>query len=209
MSISELITLLGIMVALAIIPSASVTLVVVRSVTLGIANGLAVAAGIVLGDLLYIALALLGLSIIAEAMGSLFMLVKVLGGLYLIWIGYSLFSESSTMKDTASKINNNHSLATSFIAGLALTLGDIKAIIFYASLLPVFVNLSTIQPLDIATLILITVFSVGGTKAIYAIFANRVAAYVQKSNMEVVTRKTAGTIIMGVGSYLIVRACAK
>jgi threonine/homoserine/homoserine lactone efflux protein len=194
------------MVALAVIPSASVALVVARSVTLGVSNGLAVAVGIVLGDLVFIALALLGLSVVAEAMGSLFMLVKILGGLYLIWLGFSLVSKKGFTKIVANKADNNRSLATSFVAGFILTLGDIKAIIFYASLLPIFVNLSAIQASDIMALILITVFGVGGVKAIYAIISTKVAAYTQKTNVEVAARKTVGGIMIGAGGYLIVKA---
>jgi len=206
MTIYESITLLGIMAALAAIPSSSVALVVARSATLGITNGLAVASGIVLGDLVFIALALLGLSVIAEVMGGLFMFVKIIGGLYLIWLGYSLFSKSGVTEIKANKINNNRSLAASFMVGFVLTLGDIKAIIFYASLLPVFVDLSTIQSSDILVLILITVFGVGGVKTIYVIFSNRVAAYAQKTNMEVTARKTVGGLMVGAGGYLIFKA---
>jgi len=106
----------------------------------------------------------------------------------------------------ANKINNNRSLAASFMVGFVLTLGDIKAIIFYASLLPVFVDLSTIQSSDILVLILITVFGVGGVKTIYVIFSNRVAAYAQKTNMEVTARKTVGGLMVGAGGYLIFKA---
>jgi len=48
MSIIDIITLLGIMIALAALPSASVALVITRSATLGVANGVAVTAGIIL-----------------------------------------------------------------------------------------------------------------------------------------------------------------
>ena len=206
MNISDTITLLGIMVALAAIPSASVALVVARSAALGVANGLAVAGGIVLGDLLFIALALLGLSVVAEAMGSLFMIFKIIGGLYLIWLGYSLFSKSGATEIKANKSNKNRSLAASFMAGLVLTLGDMKAIIFYASLLPLFIDLSAIQSSDIFTLILVTIFSVGGVKAIYAVFSNRVAACARKTSMEAAARKTVGGLMVGAGGYLIVKA---
>jgi len=206
MSIYESITLFGIMAALAATPSSSVALVVARSATLGVANGLAVAGGVVLGDLVFIALALSGLSVVAEALGGLFMIVKIIGGLYLVWLGYSLLSKSGATEIKANKTNNNRSLAASFTAGFVLTLGDIKAIIFYASLLPVFVDLSAIQSSDIVALILITVFSVGGIKAIYAIFSNKVAAYAQKTNMEVAARKTVGGLMVGAGGYLIVKA---
>ena len=206
MSIYDSITLIGIMGALAAIPSASVALVVARSATRGVASGLAVAGGIVLGDLVFIALALLGLSVVAEGMGSLFVIVKIIGGLYLIWLGYSLFSKGDATEINSNITNNSRSLATSFMAGFILTLGDIKAIIFYASLLPVFVDLSAIQSSDILTLIIVTIFSVGGVKSIYAICSHKVAGYAQNINMEAAVRKVAGGLMVGAGSYLIVKA---
>lgn len=206
MSIFESITLLGIMVALAAIPSASVALVVARSATLGVVNGLAVAVGIVLGDLVFVALAILGLSVAAEIMGGLFMILKVLGGLYLLWFGYSLLSTRGMAKITIKKTNSKRSLVVSFMAGFFLTLGDIKAIVFYASLLPVFVDLSAIQAPEIAVIGLVTIFSVGGVKGVYAIFATKVADYAKRTKMESAARNTAGGLMIGAGGYLIVKA---
>jgi threonine/homoserine/homoserine lactone efflux protein len=206
MSIIGSITLFGIMVALAVMPSASVALVVTRSATLGIANGLAVSAGIVLGDLAFIILAIFGLSVVAEIMGSLFMVIKVLGGLYLLWLGHSLLIAKNSIKITVKNSNNQSSLVASLLAGFILTLGDVKAIIFYASLLPIFIDLSAVKVTEILVVIFITILSVGGVKAIYAVFSNKVAAYAQNMKMENAARKTAGGLMVGAGSYLIVKA---
>ncbi len=193
------------MIALSAMPSTSVALVVTRSATLGVANGIAATAGIVLGDLAFITLAILGLTVAAKAMGSLFMLVKIVGGLYLLWLGLSLFFKSGSTSITTRKTGNGRNLLASFIAGFVLTLGDIKAIVFYASLLPAFMDLSTIQASDMATIAIITVVSVGGVKSTYAIFANKVAAYAEKANMETAARKMAGGLMVGAGGYLIVK----
>jgi threonine/homoserine/homoserine lactone efflux protein len=142
----------------------------------------------------------------AEGMGSWFMLVKYLGGLYLIWLGYSLFSKNEVIKRKAENEKNYHSLLAGFMAGFVLTLGDIKAIIFYASLLPAFIDLSAVEPSDIMLLVLITVFSVGGVKAIYAVLSHQVAAYARKTNLEMAARKTAGGLMIGAGGYLIIKA---
>jgi len=205
MSLIESIILLGIMLALAAMPSASVALVISRSATLGIANGIAVSLGIVLGDLVFIALVILGLSVLAESIGSLFMIIKILGGLYLIWIGFALLKVKKTTNITMNKTNNKRSLIASFVAGFFLTLGDVKAIFFYASLLPVFIDLSNINTSEILAVVFITIFGVGGVKTIYAIFANKVAAHTQNLNMETKTRKTAGIFMIGAGGYLIVK----
>ncbi len=175
MSITESISLFGIMVMLAAMPSASVALVVTRSATSGAAHGIAVAAGIVLGDLVFIVLAILGLSVVAETMGSLFMVIKYLGALYLLWLGFSLLKEKRTTAITANKSTGKGSLVASFLAGLFLTLGDIKAVFFYVSLFPVFINLSALHMPEVLGIIVITVTAVGGVKVLYAISATRIA----------------------------------
>lgn len=206
MSIFESITLFGIMASLAAIPSASVALVVARSATLGVSNGLAVSAGIVLGDLVFITLAIFGLSIVAETLGSLFMVIKVFGGLYLLWLGFSLLKITKPSNYTAKKTRKKGGFLASFVAGFLLTLGDIKAILFYASLLPIYIDLSAVKTYEALAIVFITIFSVGGVKVIYAVFANKVVTYAQNMEMENATRKFGGGLMVGAGSYLIVKA---
>ncbi len=206
MGIIEIITLFGIMIVLAALPSASVALVITRSATLGIANGVAVTAGIILGDLVFILLAIFGLSIVAETMGSLFMIVKYLGAAYLLWLGYTLITTKSTSTITLNKTEKKQNLVTSFIAGFILTLGDIKAIIFYASLLPVFVNLSTLQASDVLIIISVMVVSLGSVKTLYAFSAAKVVTFATGKKLDNVARKTAGSFMLGAGGYLIAKA---
>lgn len=206
MNIIEIITLFGIMIALAALPSASVALVITRSASLGLANGVAVTAGIILGDLVFILLAIFGLSVVAETMGSLFMIVKYLGATYLLWLGYTLITSKSSTTITVDKTVKKQNLVTSFIAGFFLTLGDIKAIIFYASLLPVFVNLSTLQASDVLIIISVIVVSLGSVKILYAFSAAKVVTFATDKKLGNVARKIAGGFMLGAGGYLIVKA---
>lgn len=194
------------MVVLAAVPSTSVALVVTRSATSGIANGMAVAAGIVLGDLAFIILAILGLSVVAETMGSLFMVIKYLGALYLFWIGFSLLTEKRTTTIAVNRAGLKGRLVTSFLAGFFLTLGDIKAIVFYVSLFPMFIDLSAIHVLDILVIISITVVAVGGVKVLYALSASRISSLARGLKYENAVRKTAGGLMVGAGSCLIVKS---
>lgn len=206
MGIIESITLFGVMVSLAAIPSTSVALVVTRSATLGIGNGLAVSIGIVLGDLVFIVLAIFGLTVVAETLGSFFMIIKVLGGLYLIWLGFALLTAKRSVSISVDKINSKGNLIVSFLSGFLLTLGDIKAIIFYASLLPMFIDLSVIEVPEIITIVFVTILGVGGVKVLYAIFANKVAAYIKNRKVESMAQKTAGGFMIGAGGYVIAKA---
>jgi len=206
MSIIETITLFGIMVVLAVMPSTSVALVVTRSATLGVGNGFAVAVGIILGDLVFIMLAILGLSVVAETMGGLFMVIKYLGALYLLWLGFSLFKARNKTTITVNSTREKGNLVTSFLAGFILTLGDVKAIVFYVSLFPVFIDLSALQVTEVLIIIFVTVVSVGGVKALYALSATKVANYARELKFENTARKTAGGLMVGAGTYLIVKS---
>lgn len=206
MSTIEIVTLFGIMIALAALPSTSVALVVTRSATLGVANGVAATAGIILGDLIFILLAIFGLSIVAETMGSLFMVIKYLGATYLLWLGYTLITSKSTTTITVDKTVKNQNLVSSFIAGFILTLGDVKAIVFYASLLPVFINLSTLQTSGVLILISVMVISLGSVKILYAFSAVKVVAFAKDKELGNAAKKTAGGFLLGAGGYLIVKA---
>ncbi|ATI03373.1 MULTISPECIES: LysE family translocator [Cycloclasticus] len=203
MSIIEIITLFGMMVALAALPSASVALVVTRSATFGVANGVAVTAGIILGDLIFILLAIVGLSVVADTLGSLFMVIKYLGAAYLLRLGYTLITSNGASSILVDKSVKQQNLFASFAAGLILTLGDIKAIIFYASFLPVFVNLSTVQTPDILILISIMVISLASVKILYAFSAAKIVAVASANKFDNVVRKTAGSFMLAAGGYLI------
>ena len=206
MNIIEIISLFLVMVTLALIPSSSVALVVTRSVTHGVANGISVSLGIVLGDIIFILLTILGLSVVAETMGWLFMIIKYIGATYLIWLGYTLLTSKPTASISVKKTNQKGNLITSFLAGLLLTLGDIKAIFFYVSLFPTFVNLEALQIADVIMIMLVTIFTVGGVKIFYAFSASKVASMSKNYNLESITKKAAGGLMLGAGSYLIIKA---
>ncbi len=205
MSLVEILVLFAAMATLALVPSTSVALVVARSSSAGFANGSAVAAGIVVGDLVFVYLAVFGMAALAEAMGGLFLILRYLAGAYLIWFGISLMRSKPSLqiKDHGRSASK---LSTSFFSGLILTLGDVKAIFFYASLFPAFVDLATIEASDIAIISVLTVVAVGGVKLGYAYFARVVASYARNLKAGRAVKVTAGGFMVGAGAYLVAKA---
>lgn len=206
MSLIESLTLFCIMLALAAMPSTSVALVVTRSATAGLANGIATAVGIVLGDLVFVVLAVLGLAVVAEVLGGIFTVIKILGALYLLWFGFSLFITQANPQFVAPRSGKAGSLVTSLLAGFLLTLGDIKAILFYASLFPLFIDVSQLNAADFLLVVAMTIVSVGGVKVCYAFAANRITALPLAPWLQRLTRKVAGGVMLGAGGYLLVKS---
>ncbi|MEP5769835.1 LysE family translocator, partial [Nisaea sp.] len=154
MSVADTLTLFFVLAAMAALPSSSVALVVARSALYGVRHGLTVAAGIVTGDLVFMTMAILSMAALASQLGALFALIKYAAALYLIWFGVRLIraqrAKAPLEKRAPEPGSRRDGLAASFAAGLLLTLGDIKAIFFYASLLPTFVDLGAMSGADVA-----------------------------------------------------------
>lgn len=205
MSLLEILALFGAMAVLALVPSTSVALVVARSSSAGFSNGCAVTACIVVGDLAFVFLAVLGMAALAEVVGSFFLILRCLAGAYLIWFGISLIRSKASLQLEDSG-RSASKLSASFLSGLLLTLGDLKAIFFYASLFPAFVDLSTIGTMDIAIIAGITIVAVGGVKLGYAYFSGVVASFVINHRAERAVKVAAGGLMVGAGSYLIAKA---
>ena len=205
MTCLEAIALFLVMLPLAAMPSASVALVVTRSATSGVRNGVAVSTGIVLGDLVFVSMAMLGMSVLAETMGAFFATFKYLGGVYLVWLGFTLLRSKGQPISQPTR-SGGSTLLTSLVSGLFLTLGDVKAILFYASLLPAFIDMTSLTAIDISMIVSITVIAVGGVKVVYAFAAHQIISRLQNQQVQKYTRLTAGSLMVGAGAYLATKA---
>ncbi len=200
MTFSRIAALLGAMIILALLPSPSVFAVVARSIASGFSHGLMTVIGIVVGDFVFIILAIYGLSALAETMDSLFVLVKYLGSFYLIWLGIELArSQSKTVKVEGIK---ESSWLSNFLTGLSITLADQKAIIFYLSFFPAFLDLSSVSVVDTGIIMAIAALAVGGVKLGYAYMADQARFLFQSSQAKRAMNMTAGSVMIGTGIFL-------
>ena len=199
MTLSNIIALFGAMLVLAALPSLSVLTVVTRAISSGLLHGVLTALGIVVGDIVFILVAIYGLSMIAST-GGLFMVVKYLGGAYLVWLGVGLWrARAQAMEiETVQKSSG----LSSFLAGLLLTLGDQKAILFYMGFLPAFVDLSALSLGDTGVIIAIATLTVGGVKLAYAYLADRARFLFQNQRPRQLINRIAGSIMVLTGLYL-------
>lgn len=205
MNTLDTLALFTIMLTLAAIPSTSVALVVTRSATSGLWHGTAVSVGIVLGDLIFALLAILGLTALSELMGTLFLLIRYAAGVYLIWFGINLIrSRNQSIKLKRSLSTGG--LVTSFLTGLLVTLGDVKAIFFYASLFPTFLELSTLGYTEIAWVLGVITVTVGGVKLTYAVLAKKVATIARRFSIAKQAKVASGSLMIGSGTYLILKS---
>lgn len=195
--------LFGAMALLAALPSASTLAVVSRAATSGLASGAAVATGVVTGDILFILIAMLGLTVLPGWLGAAF---AAAGGCYLIWLGATLWQTAGgTPSGPASSPTfpgGTARLAPDFLAGMFITLADLKAILFYLGFLPAFVDITAATVADVVLVAAVAVVAVGGVKLVYAwaawrasrILVFRHAAFMQR--VAAVVLVVAGVVVI-------------
>mgnify|MGYP005993326339 CR=1 FL=1 len=204
MTLLNILAFAGAMLLLAVTPGPGVFATVSRALASGFSNAKFIVIGIVLGDLIFLLLAIFGLSAIASILGELFILVKYLGGIYLLFLGYKIL----TSKNRDINIKGVHELSwkKNFSTGLLITLSNPKAIFFYLGFLPTFVNLQTLNTLDIIIISLVVTVVLGGVMLAYAYSASSAKNLFKSTNSQKKMNIIAGSVMTTVGGVLIVKA---
>lgn len=204
MTIASMFSLFVALVVLAVIPGPGVFTVVARAMASGFLHGLVTVFGIVFGDYIFIVLSLYGLSALASTMGGFFTFVKYAGAMYLIWLGVKLLLAKYSSVEVKPVIE--FSFLSNFVAGLVTTLSNPKAILFYVSFFPAFINVQSVTIVEIWQLLLVATLAVGGVMAMYAYAASRASRIFKSSRAAKTLNVAAGTIMVGSGVLLATKA---
>lgn len=140
----------------AAIPGPGITAVVARALGSGFRPALAMSLGLVVGDLVWLTAVVLGLALLAQTFGLAFMVVKWIGVAYLVWLAWKFWSDGIDPEKIEARRGAKDFLSN-VIAGLTLTLGNPKTMVFYVAITPTIVNLKTLTLLDYGALAAITI----------------------------------------------------
>ncbi|MGG6107967.1 LysE family translocator [Pantoea sp. SJZ147] len=128
----------------AAIPGPGMTAIVARSLNGGSLAGLAALVGVIMGDLFYLTLAVFGLGVVAHTYTALFTLINWAAALYLGFLAWQFWSYQPHAINIDQKVTHQQ-LASAWLSGLSITLGNPKTIAFYLAILPLVISLETIS----------------------------------------------------------------
>ncbi|RUT35064.1 LysE family translocator [Arsenicitalea aurantiaca] len=154
----DLVTLFTFTIAYAIavlVPGPGVAAVVARALGGGFASAFPMVLGILIGDLLYLVVAVFGLAALAMHFSAVFIVVRWAGALYLLYIAYKFWTARPDAETVRARAGEHWS--RTLLAGVALTLGNPKTIVFYLALLPTVVPLDQMTALAFAELTAIVI----------------------------------------------------
>ncbi|MGX5800940.1 LysE family translocator [Bradyrhizobium sp. Arg314] len=188
----------------AAIPGPGVTALVARALGSGFRSSLAMSFGLMLGDLIYLTAVVLGLAFVAQTFGMVFLAVKWAGVAYLAFLAWRFWTGGIT-PETVEARTAKGGLISSFIAGLTVTLGNPKTMIFYLAITPTIVDLKTITFADYAILAMLTVVVLFVVLVPYLALAAKARWFLKSPRALKVLNRTAAGFMMGAAAAIAAR----
>lgn len=194
----------GALAIAAAIPGPGVTALVARALGSGFRSSLAMSLGLVVGDLTYLTAVVLGLALVAQSFGLVFLAIKWLGVAYLVYLAWNFWTSGITPETVEAKKGKGGLLA-SFLAGLTVTLGNPKTMIFYLAITPTVVDLHSLTLGDYGILVAITVAVLMIVLVPYLLLASKARWFLKTPRALKLLNRTAAGFMVGAAAAIAVR----
>ncbi len=173
------------------VPGPGIVALVARGLGSGFRATMPMALGVALGDLVYLTAAVMGLAFIAKSFGVIFMLLKYAGAAYLAFLAYKFWTSGVGIEKVEAR--RAEGPVASFVSGLTVTLGNPKVMVFYLSILPAIVDLSTVTFKDYLVLVALTAVILLAILLPYLALATRTRTLLQTpKTLKSISRVAAG-----------------
>ena len=183
----------GTVAVLALTPGPSVLLATSNTINYGMNKSTGTILGDLSANLIQIILASIGLASIISASAELFGILKWGGVFYLIFIGVKkiFFNPATFQFDTELKPKSFKAL---YAQGFFVSASNPKAVIFFATLFPLFIDVHESFVLQIVVLALTFLVIDGISLLVYSSFANRIKSFLQNSRKVHMQNKIVGSL---------------
>lgn len=121
-------------------PGPSIAALVSRVISSGWRDIMPFVAAMWIGEIIWLSVAMAGLTALAQSFNVGFQILKWLGIGYMCWLAWKMWR--APLREGNDELPRGRSRIAMFGAGMALTLGNPKIMVFYLALLPSLINLS-------------------------------------------------------------------
>lgn len=152
MTFTSLFIFAGALLVAAGSPGPSIAALVARVISRGFRDVFPFLAAMWIGEAIWLSMAAFGLAFVAQTFHLAFVIVKWVGVAYLAYLAWKMWTAPVAVGDGG--MPSEDSPAKLFLAGMAVTLGNPKIMMFYLALLPTIIDLDSVTVLGWAELTL-------------------------------------------------------
>ncbi|MET0652747.1 MAG: LysE family translocator [Hyphomicrobiaceae bacterium] len=156
-------------------PGPGIAAIVARVLGRGLHGAVAFTAGLAVGDVVWLTVAVLGLAAIANTFHLVFQVIKYVGVIYLLYLAYRLWTQAVEAREVVAETSTDNPVRL-FLAGLAVTMGNPKVMVFYLALLPSLIDLQAVTLVGWLELSLVTLSVLAVVFGSYVLLAARTRA---------------------------------
>jgi threonine/homoserine/homoserine lactone efflux protein len=171
---------------------------IARALSGGFAAAWPLALGVTLGDLVWPFLAILGVTWILSVYGEFLELMRWVATVTFLVMGYLVIRSAGKTIDRNSHLTRPGKWA-GFLAGLAVIVGNPKAILFYMGMLPGFFDVARLTWPDIAAICAVSMVIPFVGNLCLALFVDRARRLLKSPDALRRTNQTAGALLICVG----------
>jgi homoserine/homoserine lactone efflux protein len=188
-------------IVLDLTPGPAVMLVLASALKHGPRRTVFTTLGILSSNATYFALSASSLGALLLASYKLFFLVKWVGAAYLIYLGVrALFSRRSLLTEVGSNLAVRRSAPKLFADGFLLQVSNPKALVYFAALLPQFIDTSKPVSMQIAIFGITSIVGEFCVLNIYALVAGRSSAVAREPRFAIWTNRISGALLISAGT---------
>lgn len=169
-----------------------------RALSGGFRSAWPLAFGVVVGDMMWPFLAILGVSWIVSVFSGFMTVLRLAGALMFLVMGTLLIRNADKSIASDSRLTRPGMLA-GFLAGVAVILGNPKAILFYMGVLPGFFDITRVTAWDMAAIVGISMAIPLIGNLCFALMVDRMRRLLASGRALRRTNIVAGSLMIGVG----------
>lgn len=198
LSAYDLLLYAGALFILFLTPGPVLVALIGRALSGGFHSAWPLAFGVVVGDVLWPLLAVVGITWIVSVYADFMIALRIIASLMFLTMGFLLIRNADKTIASDSRLTRPGAWA-GFAAGLAVILGNPKAILFYMGVLPGFFDLTSVSAWDIAAICTISFLVPLTGNLIVAVFVDRARQLLTSGSALKRTNIIAGVLLIGVG----------
>lgn len=197
-TLSELLLYAGALIILFMTPGPVWVALLARSLSGGFQAAWPLAIGVAIGDVLWPLVAILGVAWLVSEFAGFMEFLKYVAVLVFMLMGAGLIRNADHALDVNSRLMRPGKWA-GFVAGVAVIIGNPKAVLFYMGVLPGFFDISAVTTLDMAAICTLSFIVPLFGNLVLAASVDRVRGLLKSTDAIRRMNTIAGWLLIGVG----------